>query len=372
MSSTSRSIGLSIRGDDPEATNDSFRLRVAHAMVNEDQTHLRDFVYLDVERVKSLLAQLDRGLLSDRSDSIGSSKSAEGKVGVSIPALLDIGGAGHYVSTDQSIETRTLHDFVYSQTEEKLLELGCIKLLPNDVTSDRLRSSDVRAALSPVEYVLVRGKIELSDYQYMMSILSNFNEIWRIITEFSYQERLQAAEGKDRGEVNKELQRAVAANKLDDKYVKNVMKILDTFVKDRLIIKALPFNTDPNIRIVGPLQRDLLRDRLDDIRFKFGSSPAADWTVFRSNLQRFPKSTNRGPIALSHSPMTLSGRCTKSSMPCGALKTSLGLDTPRSLLPRLLSIETKPPHPRKLVAPTGVLTGGRRFEGGLSTIKTLP
>lgn len=166
-------------------------------MVNEDQTHLRDFVYLDVERVKSLLAQLDRGLLSDRSDSIGSSKSAEGKVGVSIPALLDIGGAGHYVSTDQSTETRTLHDFVYSQTEEKLLELGRIKLLPNDVTSDRLRSSDVRAALSPVEYVLVRGKIELSDYQYMMSILSNFNETWRIITEFSYQERLQAAEGKD-------------------------------------------------------------------------------------------------------------------------------------------------------------------------------
>lgn len=83
---------------------------------------------------------------------------------------------------------------------------------------------------------------------------------------------------------------------MDDKYVKNVMKILDTFVKDRLIIKALPFNTDPNIRIVGPLQRDLLRDRLDDIRFKFGSSPAADWTVFgqiASVPQEHESRTNR-------------------------------------------------------------------------------
>lgn len=249
-------------------------------MVKEDETNLRDFVYLDVERVKSLLAQLDRGLLSDRSDSAGSSVSVEGRGGVSIPALIDVGGAGQYVSTDQSIETRTLHDFVYTEMEKKLLELERIKQLPIDFTSDRLRNKDVRATLSPVEYVLIRGRIELSDYTYMMSLLKNFNDLSRIVTEFSFQERLQSADSKERSDINRELQKAIGAGKLDDKYVKNLIKLFDLFVKDRLIIKVLPFSADPNIRIVGPLQRELLRENLDDIRFKFGSSPTESWTVF--------------------------------------------------------------------------------------------
>lgn len=242
--------------------------------------NLRDFVYLDVERVKSLLAQLDRGLLSERSDSIGASKSVEGKAGVSLPALLEIGGTGQYVSTDQSIETRTLHDFVYNQTEERLLELGRVKRLPTDFTGARLLSKDVRATLSPVEHVLVRGKVEISDYQHMMSLLKNFNDLSRIVTQFSYQGRLQAADGKDKATIKHGMDRAIAASKLDDNYVKNLMRLFETFVKDRLILKSMPFGGDTDIRIVGPLQPALLRVRLEDIRFKFGSSPTAEWTVF--------------------------------------------------------------------------------------------
>ncbi len=249
-------------------------------MTSMEDMNLRDFVYLDVERVKSLLAQLERGLLNDRSDSVGSSKSLEGRAGVNIPALVDIGGAGQYVTTDQSTETRTLHDFVYNQTEERLLELDRLKILPNDFTSDHLRSNDVRAGLSPVEYVLIRGKVEISDYQYMMTLLSNINDISRILTEFTYQGRLDAASGKAKAVLNQEVQKAVAENKMDDRYVSNLMKILNIFVKDRLIIKSMPFADDPNIRIVGPLQAFHLRDSLNDIRFKFGSSPSVEWTVF--------------------------------------------------------------------------------------------
>lgn len=122
--------------------------------------------------------------------------------------------------------------------------------------------------------------MEISDYQYMMSLLKNFNDISRIVTQFSYQNRLQAAEGRERATIKQEMDRTIAAAKLDDNYVKNLMRLFETFVKDRLIIKAMPFSGDTDIRIVGPLQPALLRDLLEDIRFKFGSSPVADWTVF--------------------------------------------------------------------------------------------
>lgn len=249
-------------------------------MDDREFVNLRDFIYLDVERVKSLLAQLDRGLLSERSDSIGSSKSVEGKAGVSLPALLEVGGAGQYVTTDQMTETRTLHDFVYTQTEERLLELDRLKVLPDDFTSTRLLNQEVRASLSPVEYVLVRGRVAFSDYRYMTTMLDNLNDISRILTSFSYQERFQGASGKDKEMINREMTREISNNKLDDNYVKNLKKLFDLFLKDRLILRVVPFLDDPNIRVVGPLQLSLLRESLEDIRYKFGSSPTTDWTVF--------------------------------------------------------------------------------------------
>ncbi len=241
---------------------------------------LRDFVYLDVERVKSLLAQLDRGLLTDRSDSVGSSAAMEGKAGVSIPALIDVGGASQYVSTDQSTETRTLHDFVYNQTEEKLLERERIKRLPQDFSSVLLLNQEVRATLSPVEYVLVRGQLSFNDYRYMMTLLDNINDLIGITIGFSHQQRLDAAVGKEKSSIQQQINQEISSSKLDEKYVKNLRKIFEIFLKDRLIIKITPFPEDSNIRIVGPLRIDMIRDSMDDIRYKFGSSPAAQWTVF--------------------------------------------------------------------------------------------
>lgn len=263
--------------------------------------NLRDFVYLDVERVKSLLAQLDRGLLSQRSDSSEASTSVEGKGVIKIPALAEVGGGGQYVSTNQSTETRTLHDFVYNQTEEKLLELGRIKRLPRDFTGARLLSEDVRAALSPVEYVLVRGQLSFSDYSYMTSLLEHFIEIIKITVGFSYRDRLKAATGKEKAAIRQEIDRAVAAVGIDESYLKDLRRLFDVFLKDRLLIKVIPFPGDPNIRIVGPLQPMLLRERLEDIRYKFGSSPAADWAIFGQIAAVPQENETRGVLDLSFS-----------------------------------------------------------------------
>lgn len=249
-------------------------------MEGSELVNLRDFVYLDVERVKSLLAQLDRGLLTDRTDSMGSSTTLEGSASFSLPALAEVGGAGQYISTDQSSETHTLHDFVYNQTEEKLLERRRIKRLPQDFSSARILSEEVRARLSPVEYVLVRGKVSFSDYQYLTGLLDNANDLMRITTNFAYQERIRAATGQAKSEIEQKKNSEIKSHKLDDRLVHDLKKIFDTFLRDRLVIKVLPFPEDPNIRIVGPLQFDYLRERLENIRFKFGSSPVEEWTVF--------------------------------------------------------------------------------------------
>lgn len=249
-------------------------------MTEEGFANLRDFIYLDVERVKSLLAQLDRGLLTDRTDSSGSSTTVGGKAGVTIPALLDVAGTGQYISTDQSTENRTLHDFVYNQTEEKLLEHQRIKRMPQDFSSKHLLDQEVRSTLSPVEYILVRGRVSLSDYQYMMKIMENINRLLSITTGFSHKAIIDEASDRDKPGIKKRIAKEISEGRLDDKFVKDLLFMFNMFTRDRLTIRILPFPEYPNIRIVGPLQAELLRERLEDIRFKFGSSPNEDWTVF--------------------------------------------------------------------------------------------
>jgi hypothetical protein len=129
----------------------------------------------------------------------------------------------------------------------------------------------------------------------MVAMLKRFNEIRRIIIEFSYQERLtEAAAGKERDAVNRELTKEIAEGKLDDNYLKKLVTIFEFFLTDRLVVKMFPFPDNPNVRVVGPLQPSLLRELLSDIRLKFGSSPAAEWTMF-GQIAAVPQPNEKRP-----------------------------------------------------------------------------
>jgi hypothetical protein len=60
---------------------------------------------------------------------------------------------------------------------------------------------------------------------------------------------------------------------------KGLATIIDMFYGERLVIKILPYE-DADVRIVGPLRPEYLRDSLDDIRYKYGSAPTGKWKLF--------------------------------------------------------------------------------------------
>jgi hypothetical protein len=250
-------------------------------MGSDRPVRLRDFVYLDVERLKSLRAQLEGGLLSDWSDSTGSSKAASARGGLGIPGFGEVGGSGEYLWRNDSTETWTLHDFTYNETEEKMLELGRVKRLPEDFRSARLMDDVVRGDLSPVDYVLVNGRVGIADNSYMMELMKNLNDLVRITTEFAFQEKIaKATPGKERDGVLGEMNKQIAESSPGKEMVEKLLRMFELFQKDRLVIRVMPFPEQRNIRVVGPLQHALLRERLADIRFKFGSAPDAPWTLF--------------------------------------------------------------------------------------------
>jgi hypothetical protein len=83
---------------------------------------LRDFVYLDWERVRSLAAQLFHGIPQDAATERGREVKVEGRVEGSIPGLLKGEAAADYRYFRTENETRSLHHYVYSLVEARLLK----------------------------------------------------------------------------------------------------------------------------------------------------------------------------------------------------------------------------------------------------------
>ena len=249
-------------------------------MTSQAPTSLRDFVYLDVERVKSLLAQLDQGLLTDRTDTSGSSTTIEGRAGITLPLLAEVGGASQFISTDQAMETRTLHDYVYNYTEAKLIEASRVRRLPEEFDSKTILDEGVRSGLSPVDYVLVKGRPLLNDYRALVTLLKDINNLQMVLGRLEQSQRFTTAETKnDRQRALNEIKRDAEGKMFDEQMRKDLPFVLDIFYKERIIIKMMPFN-NTNIRVVESLRPEFLRDRLDDFHFKFGTSPDATWSVF--------------------------------------------------------------------------------------------
>lgn len=241
--------------------------------------NLRDFVYLDVDRVKSLLAQLEEGLLLDRSDTVSTSGSIEAGAKINIPLLAHFGGTGQYVTTNQSIETRTLHDHVYNYMEKMLINNNRITVLPDDFSAQDIRENDIRQQLSPVGYLLSRGKIQIRDMRVITDLVSDINEMQLALARIAASASFANLDKNERQKRIHAIEKQNRSQHLDTQLHKDIMKLLDKFYRDRLIIRLMPFD-DGDIRIVGPLRESYLRDSISDIRFKYGFSPRDDWTVF--------------------------------------------------------------------------------------------
>ena len=89
-----------------------------------DALELRDFIYLDVERVRSLVAQNQGGLLSERTHEtehdMGTSAGGEGGV----PFLAKVQGEVNYHYLRSQSETRSLHDYLFSEFYSMLESAG--------------------------------------------------------------------------------------------------------------------------------------------------------------------------------------------------------------------------------------------------------
>jgi hypothetical protein len=257
-----------------------------------DELTIRDFIYLDVERMKSIFSQSEEGLLESKSSEKGTDKKVVGGVGTS--GLLEtIGikaeGKGEYVWLNKESETKTLHDHMYNYIEKKLKDNNSIIIIDEDLKED-WENGIISESIPDTAFILVKGKIMLDDYKRFEVIARNFNKISLSLDFLTNPYEVPKEKNKRKNKEESVIKRLKSQNSiLEEKFIDSMLVIIETFFKNKLILKVIPFPENAFLRLIGTLNSKFLRDSIENIIFKYGTCPVSEWWVFGQISSIFPK-----------------------------------------------------------------------------------
>ncbi len=224
---------------------------------------LRDFVYLDTERVQSIIAQLEKGVLDKVMEGKGS--ELEGKAGAAASVLasflpISVGGT---ISNRHDIQTsKVLHDYAFNVAFEALQRDGlCLEV----------ENWERREILLPdAAFILVKGSLSILDYSLLKGLADNERAIDKLLVSSKKPEH-QPHQGQAKG-----------GNKPRSDVFKQMWTLVNAFIGDTVQIQ-LRFSDD--IIFVGPMSREFLRENIRDIILKYGGKPRDGWTMLAQVAQ---------------------------------------------------------------------------------------
>jgi hypothetical protein len=259
---------------------------------------VRDFIYVDVERLRSLYSQVFRGVV----DSIVQTQVDEQEASEAQEGGRAFAGATieeRVAEASYRTESRILYDHMYNLLEDRLADTIV------DATS--LSSGSYSDSLQQAFMVKVAGVAEVADYQRITTIFDEFNHIadaLHYMSSFEERQQLEAAKRevwanckqvKDRerkarmkarmDQIAQEIEEE-ASFKLDDTFLESMSFITKIFYGDRLEVSVRPPQAS-DLLFRGVLDPRWLRVAPDFLRALYGGYPAPDWTMV-GHLTYFP------------------------------------------------------------------------------------
>jgi hypothetical protein len=250
---------------------------------------VRDFIYLDVERLASLFAQSRKGLttlvaLHERGLQAGTTSAVDAEEAVSTEAEKVRG------------EISVLHDYMYNLVESELnpfvFQAGPGKVVDAS-HMDSLRKSYMCS---------VSGIAAIHDYKRLSTFLSRFNELGEAIayTQLktpeveaaiaALQEDRSDAHGKQKQEIAERLRKLGDVKTFarerglyhDEELLKKLRFFIDLFCGDAFEVQIRPSTETDSLVFRAYLKRESLRMPTDKLRMLFGSPTQEPWVLVGS------------------------------------------------------------------------------------------
>lgn len=238
---------------------------------------LLDFLYLDIERVKSLLSQMKGGVVDTVVERYRN--EAEGKAGAKLFTIAEIGGS--LVREKATEQTKSLRDYIYIVFEAAADDAGLF--LKHDLQKTENWEGPQRAKLRGGQLIRVTAPTRILDAAHFKTNIENTLELPREVAAFATMQQQAGAGWSD--EFRRLNLQTLGNEMIGGKHVADNMLAMGRFVytllSGQIIVRQFPCGLEyKDYNIVGILSDKLgfLQEDRESLFSKYGYE-LSQWTL---------------------------------------------------------------------------------------------
>ncbi|MDD9177110.1 hypothetical protein PVK63_19770 [Aliivibrio sp. S2TY2] len=266
-------------------------------------SEIKDFIYLDTNKVSSLYSQISGGLVQSIESTQSNSEDSKNLRNYSFKVFKHEAG-GTETESNQLKETRVSHHEVYNELETELFKHGYAAELGVDISKDEIESGEAINSFENVLCIKAEGHVVFEDYQRLTRIAANYEAITGFINksitsnikdtpeyieiynqlEESRLEIKAMKNGSQKTQKKKQLEivesqleeltttRKVGA--VEPWIIDGLKTWVNVFLPDIFNVRLYPFSDMENFHIMSNVKREFfLEQDIESVHFLYGSVP---------------------------------------------------------------------------------------------------
>ncbi|MDF2437717.1 MAG: hypothetical protein K0Q95_2093 [Bacteroidota bacterium] len=263
---------------------------------------VKDLIYFDLEKARSLISQLNGGLISEISRAFENETEISGGVGVNVVIKANANGKEKekFVKT----EKMELYHELLNEIEVQLANHKALSHINNQFENWKGSFNDYMDEIPKMSYIKASGWGAFEDFERFKHIMSNFNEVLRLVFNSHLEKHPEAIKLKEQLKdakknmqlntnskskahiisLEKQLDKILEAEGntglLDELFVERVKTFLNTFTPHRLNFRLLPLDDFNEFQILANIKdRYIIDGDFESIIYTYGTRPNIKLTV---------------------------------------------------------------------------------------------
>ena len=235
---------------------------------------LKDFIYIDIDRIRSFTSQLYEGIPESIDSKNGKGKDIKGNVKGNVPFLGGGGVEGGLLFRQETTETKSLQNYIYILFENRLNDLEKLRVLNGKFGEEYWVDGIVRKDLQETDFIKITANVKIFDYEYLDNVFKMIKELPDVVAELVSMNLTKDKKKQKKRETLKEMGVQDWTTAID-----SISKFINTMYKGIISLKIYPAGTDSTPYLLGRLNKKYLQYDRENLLFQYGTEPNQKWTI---------------------------------------------------------------------------------------------
>lgn len=266
-------------------------------------SEIKDFIYLDTDKVSSLYSQISGGLIQSVESVQSNAEYSKNLRNYSFKVFKHEAG-GTTTESNQLKETRVSHHDIYNELEDELFQHGYAAELGVDILPEEVSSGTAVEAFESVLCVKAEGYVVFEDYERITRIADNYEAITGFINKSITSNIKEAPEyiemlnqiDESKAEINamknshqktqkkrqiqmleSQLENLVSQKQIgevEEWIIDGLKTWVNVFLPDIFNVRLYPFSEMDDFHIMSNVKREFFLDQdIESVHFLYGSVP---------------------------------------------------------------------------------------------------